>query len=290
LKIGEREERLDSSKTAIGDSSWQPNADPSQWPSFGYYPTTPWNYGLVLDNARPETSFAIKKLPWPQDDYPFTPESVPLQLVTKGKPIAEWTLDRHGLCGVLQASPARSEQPEETITLIPMGAARLRVSAFPTIGSGADAHRWIPPVVPQKPLYHASASHVFDGDTVDALDDGLVPTASNDQSIPRFTWWDHQGTMEWVQYDFPQPKAVSGVEVYWFDDTGSGGCRVPKTWRVLYLAGGEWKPAPGTKAATAIRNQFNVLSFPTLKTPSLRLEVDLQPGFSGGILEWRVKP
>ncbi len=48
LKIGERVERVDSAATAIGDSGWQKTADPAQWPSFGYYPTTPWNYGLVL--------------------------------------------------------------------------------------------------------------------------------------------------------------------------------------------------------------------------------------------------
>ncbi len=49
LKIGERYEREDSSKTAIGDSAWQKDADPSKWPAFEIYPTTPWNYGLVLN-------------------------------------------------------------------------------------------------------------------------------------------------------------------------------------------------------------------------------------------------
>ena len=51
--------------------------------------------------------------------------------------------------------------------------------------------------------------------------------SSDDQEIPRFTWWDHRGTAEWVQYDFAKPTTVSTVSVYWFDDTGRGGCRVP---------------------------------------------------------------
>jgi hypothetical protein len=143
LKIGERIERVDSSKNAIGDSGWQKTADPAQWPSFGLYPTTPWNYGLVLNDAQPEKSFAVKKLPWPKDDYPFTPESAPVQITATGKQIPQWTLDKYGLCAVLQSSPARSEQPAEKIALIPMGAARLRISAFPIIGSGADAHEWV---------------------------------------------------------------------------------------------------------------------------------------------------
>jgi hypothetical protein len=289
LKIGEDVERVDSSKTAIGDSSWQPTADPVQWPSFGYYPATPWNYGLVLDDAQPEKSFTVKKLPWPTDDDPFTPGSAPIQVIATGKQIPEWTLDKYGLCAVLQPGPARSDQPEKELTLIPMGAARLRISAFPTIGSNGLAHQWIVSPIPAKPLYKASASHVFSGDTVDALDDGLAPTASNDDSIPRFTWWDHRGTTEWVQYEFPQSKVISSVEVYWFDDTGKGECRIPKTWRLLYQDAGEWKPVPGTAVAGATRDQFNSMSFPSLRTRELRIEADLQPGFSGGILEWRVQ-
>ncbi len=290
LKIGERIARVDSSKTAIGDSGWQPAADPAQWPSFGIYPTTAWNFGLVLDDAHPEQSFTIKTLPWPKDDYPFTPESAPIQIVARGKQIPEWTLDQYGLCAVLQASPARSEQTVEKITLIPMGAARLRISAFPTIGHGPDARRWVLPARPQKALYHASASHCFAGDTADALADGLVPASSRDQTIPRFTWWDHRGSTEWVQFDFPQPREVSGVEVYWFDDTGVGRCRIPKTWRLFYKGGSEWKPLPGTVTATATADQFNLMSFPSFKTPALRIEAALKSGFSAGILEWRVKP
>ena len=143
LKLGVLEERVDSSKTAIGDSGWQKTADPAQWPSFAYYPATPWNYGLVLDDAQPAKSFTLKKLEWPKDDYPFTPESAPLQIIAKGRQIPEWTLDKYGLCAGLQPSPARSEQPVEDLALIPMGAARLRISAFPTIGTGPGAHVWV---------------------------------------------------------------------------------------------------------------------------------------------------
>ncbi|MGC9944086.1 MAG: beta-L-arabinofuranosidase domain-containing protein, partial [Verrucomicrobiota bacterium] len=289
LKIGERVERVDSIATAIGDSAWQPTADPGAWPSFGYYPTTPWNYGLVLDDTQPEKSFAIHGRAWPKDDYPFTPESVPIELTVAARQIPEWTLDQYGLCAVLQQSPVRSDQAEEQVTLIPMGATRLRVSAFPTIGSGPDAHDWIAPAIPRKSVYRASASFVSGSDTVDALDDGLVPKSSNDQSIPRFTWWDHRGSTEWVQYDFPQPKDVSKVEVYWFDDTGTGECRIPKSWQLQYQDNGEWKPVPGATTANATRDEFNLVSFPTLNTSSLRIQVQLQSGFSGGILAWRLK-
>jgi len=134
----------------------------------------------------------------------------------------------------------------------------------------------------------ASASHRFPSDSAAAMNDQMLPTSSIDHEIPRLTWWDHRGTTEWVQYDFAAPARVSSVEVYWFDDTGRGGCRVPKSWRVLYRAGGQWKPAPGASACGVEKDRFNRATFDAVETDGLRLEVELQPKFSGGILEWRV--
>ena len=281
LKIGE------AAKTTYRGKKADPN---QQWPLTELYPATPWNYGLLLDDAHPEKSFTVKRLGWPQDDYPFTPASAPIQLVVKAKQIPEWTLDQYGLCAVLQPSPVRSVRLEESVTLIPMGAARLRISAFPTIGTGADAHQWVASAVPKELLGKASASHIGTNDSLKAIGNEVVPASSKDQSIPRFTWWDHQGTTEWVQYDFSQPREVSAVEVYWFDDTGNGKCRAPKSWRLLYEVGGEWRAVPGAVTTAATVDQFNSVSFPVLSTSALRIEADLQPGFSGGILKWRVKP
>jgi hypothetical protein len=191
------------------------------------------------------------------------------------------------LVGPLQASPARTTEPEETVTLIPMGAARLRIAAFPTATTGAEGHVWTPPSKPKPSLYKASASHCNDNDTVEALGDGLEPNSSNDQTIPRMTWWDHKGTTEWVEYDFGRARRVSSVSVYWFDDTGTGQCRVPRNWRVLYRDEDQWKEVSNPKPTPVARNRYNQLNFDPVQASGLRLEVQLQPGFSGGILEWR---
>lgn len=289
LKIGERYERHDSIKTAIGDSSWQKGADTTKWPSHEIHPTTPWNYGLVLDEQHPEKSFTVAHGKWPADNFPFTTESAPITMQVKAKRIPEWQLDRHGLCAVLQDSPVLSDEPVETVSLIPMGAARLRISAFPVIGTGAGAHRWVAPAKPKPSAYKASASHTFGGDTLEALGDGLEPKSSNDHDVPRFTWWDHRGTKEWVQYDFDQAKTVSSVEVYWFDDTGVGQCRVPKSWKLLYRTAAEWKPVPNAVSQPPTKDQWIKMQFGPVDTSAVRLEVELQPNFSGGILEWRVK-
>ncbi len=133
LKIDESYKLMDSKQSAIGDSKWQPNADQTNWPSFEIYPASLWNYGLHLNDKLPEQQFEIIKRPWPADNYPFTPDAVPLLLKAKGKLIPEWTLDKYGLCDVLPQSPISVNTNEQTLELIPMGAARLRISSMPVV-------------------------------------------------------------------------------------------------------------------------------------------------------------
>ena len=134
----------------------------------------------------------------------------------------------------------------------------------------------------------ASASHCWPSDSVAAVNDQIDPPNSHDLGPPRLTWWDHRGTTEWVQYDFRGRHTVSAVQVYWFDDTGRGQCRVPKAWRLLWQDGKDWKPVEALGAYGVERGKFNVVAFKPVTTKAIRLEVELQPEFSGGILEWRV--
>jgi DUF1680 family protein len=138
--------------------------------------------------------------------------------------------------------------------------------------------------------FRVRASHVWTTDTLAAVNDGVVPKAASDATIPRQTWWDHKGTEEWMSYRFPKPRKIDGCAVYWFDDTGIGGCRVPAEWRLLWRDGDEWKPvklAEGAKYGTAL-NQFNKVSFAPVETRELKMEVKLKAGFSGGVLKWTV--
>lgn len=144
LKIGEDYVKKESDKTAIGDSKWQEGVDKENWPSYEIHPTTPWNYGLVLNKENPEASFSIEKRDWPENNYPFTPENAPIIIKAKAKRIPQWTIDRYGLAGELQDSPVKTLEETETIELIPMGAARLRISSFPVVGEGENAQEWKP--------------------------------------------------------------------------------------------------------------------------------------------------
>ena len=130
LKIQEKYVKSDSKETAIGDSQWQKDADASQWPTYEIYPDSPWNYSLILNKDNALKDFKVIKKQWPADNFPFTQENVPLEIKTVGRQVPSWKVDQYGLCHELPEADAPKREKEE-ITLIPMGAARLRISAFP---------------------------------------------------------------------------------------------------------------------------------------------------------------
>lgn len=121
---------------------WGRYGGTDRWPEFEVFPTTPWNYGLVLKQRHPEKSFKIIRRKGALAAQPFTPDTAPIELRAQARRIPAWVQDQTGLVAKLQPSPVRSDQPVETVTLIPMGAARLRISSFPVIGQGPEAHDW----------------------------------------------------------------------------------------------------------------------------------------------------
>lgn len=133
-----------------------------------------------------------------------------------------------------------------------------------------------------------SASHCHPGDSVTALNDNILPKSSIDHDIPRLTWWNHKGTREWVAYAFDEPRTFSKTEVYWFDDTGKGSCRVPVSWHLLWHDGKRWRPVDATSPYGLAKDTFNTVTFKPITTKQLRLVVQLPPNVSGGILEWRL--
>jgi hypothetical protein len=82
---------------------------------------------------------------------------------------------------------------------------------------------------------------------------------------------------------------VSEAQVYWFDDTGQGGVRVPQSWRLLYKSGDEWKPVQASTPFGTARDAFNVVRFTPVTTTALRLELVMQPNVSAGVQKWVVK-
>lgn len=126
------------------------------------------------------------------------------------------------------------------------------------------------------------------GGDAQALNDQREPRRSSDRSNRYLHWWPRKGTTEWVQYDFQEPVRVSAVEIYWYDDTGMGECRVPKSWELFYRENGEWKPVRNPSGYGCEKDRYNRTTFDPVVTDGLRIVVRAQENFCAGIHEWRV--
>ena len=149
------------------------------------------------------------------------------------------------------------------------------------VSTGPFPHDW-------EALGPLKASHVYPSGQLAALNDNRVPETSDDLGVPHFTWQYHVGVKEWVQKTFTEPTRISSVEVYWLDQGNQGPCRSPLSWRVLYRHDNKWKAVENAGPYLLEANRMNKVEFKPVTTTTLRMEAELQEGFSGGIFEWHV--
>jgi DUF1680 family protein len=97
----------------------------ADWEVFG---GTPWNYALVIDPANPAATLEVHEHPIPRQ--PFSHDAAPVEITAQARRIPEWQMVNDS-AGPLPESPVTSKQNIETVTLIPYGAAKLRITAFP---------------------------------------------------------------------------------------------------------------------------------------------------------------
>ncbi len=182
------------------------------------------------------------------------------------------------------------ETKDETLTLIPYYAWCHR-------GSG-KMRVWLPQDLnatnPSQPATLSSESKVSCSaermPALSAINDRLVPKDENDRSVPYTHWWPKKDCTEWISYEFPQVAEVQSSTVYWYDDGPWGGCRVPKSWRILYQdSQGQWHPVSGTDHYPTDKGTACTVNFDPVKTKSLRLEVTMPKDNASGLFEWSVR-
>ena len=98
------------------------------------FPTTQWNYALAVgDTSIP----AIKVQEDPVGASPFSLKESPVKLQVQARKVLSWE-EVDGVANPVPVSPVSSDQPDEAITLVPYGAAKLRITAFPQLQAVAS--------------------------------------------------------------------------------------------------------------------------------------------------------
>lgn len=147
------------------------------------------------------------------------------------------------------------------------------------------------------------ASSGLSAEALAALDDGVFGASSSDTHVTCATLWPRLGARdpepgaeasppvsaatEWFETAFRAPREVTGCTVQWSNDAGA--CRVPRSWRVLARVGEDWREVELRSGAYATAaDERHVLTFTPVRASALRLALELQPGYTAGVLEWQI--
>ena len=125
------------------------------------------------------------------------------------------------------------------------------------------------------------SSSVFSSDTPDHAFDGIISYGET----PRNRWapFNSQFEEDWIEWGFPEPRALTEVGVHFFED--GGGMLLPTQFRLEYKAGDNWVPVRGEAPQKPVAGAVNRLAFAPVTAQSFRLVLTHRRGAYSGITE-----
>jgi hypothetical protein len=97
---------------------------------FEVRPSTPWNYGLLVDEKNVEAGLRFEERP--VGEKPFSPEGAGMAAKVLGRQLRNWRL-AHGWASEFAPGLQDSPDPLQELTLIPYGCTNIRVTEFPRL-------------------------------------------------------------------------------------------------------------------------------------------------------------
>ena len=94
------------------------------------FPSTAWNYALKVDDTAPARDISVEESEI--TNAPFSRAHAPVRLNVTARKLDDWRAE-DGVANPVPLSPVISANADESITLIPYGAAKLRITAFPQL-------------------------------------------------------------------------------------------------------------------------------------------------------------
>ena len=139
---------------------------------------------------------------------------------------------------------------------------------------------WLPPVLPPNVarvntsggVARAWTGYNDQNDDLAAVYDGREPLNSADQSHRFFRMRPPVGQPAWIEYEFTTPTEISSARVYLFDDKRF--CKLPKSWRITYRDGAEWKPVKARGAYRVVKDDYSTIRFDRVRANAVRIEIE----------------
>lgn len=153
---------------------------------------------------------------------------------------------------------------------------------------------WLPVLPPRAPAggpelaAKVTVSFQNSNSQPEGIHDGVEQLKSRDRAMQLCHWWPHAGTEEWAEYTFRKPITLCASRVFWFDDTGSGACRLPERWELRYRDGDRWLPVKVKGPYPVQLDAWCDVEFEPVKSDAFRLVVQMQKEWAAGVHEWQV--
>jgi hypothetical protein len=110
------------------DESWVKLRERGLTADWQVFPASQWNYALKIDAS--DLSATLTVIESELGPKPFARAHAPVAIRATARRVNAWRAE-DGVADPLPPSPVTSAEPEQSLTLIPYAAAKLRITSFP---------------------------------------------------------------------------------------------------------------------------------------------------------------